>query len=302
MNETRTTYLGTIRPLPAILAGIVSVQAGAALAKGLFPALGPIGTVALRVGLSAIMLLAAFRPRLRRTTAAQWRAVIPYGVVLGTMNIVFYLSISRIPLGVAVTVEFVGPLAVAVFGSRRAMDMAWVVLAAAGIALIAPWSGGGADPVGVLLALAAGGCWAAYILLGSRVSRIMPGGGASVATGMVIASFVALPAAIATGGFARLTLPLFVAGIGVALLSSAIPYTLEMIALKGLPARTFGILMSLEPAVAAIIGLVFLHELLSFRQWLAVALIIAASTGSTLTSRRPAPMVAGESGEGWQGA
>jgi inner membrane transporter RhtA len=287
-------------PLASILGAIVSVQAGAALAKGLFPALGPIGTVGLRVVLSAIMLMAAFRPALRALSPAQWRAVIPYGVVLGTMNILFYLSLSRIPLGVAVTVEFVGPLAVAVFGSRRAVDIAWVVLVAAGIALITPRSGGGADALGVLLALAAGACWAAYILLGGRVSRIMPGG-ASVATGMVIASFVALPAAVATGGFARLTLPLFVAGIGVALLSSAIPYTLEMIALKRLPARTFGILMSLEPAVAALLGVVLLHELLSVRQWLAVALIIGASAGSTLTSRRPASVVAGEAGEGWQG-
>jgi inner membrane transporter RhtA len=300
MSETKRTHLEAIPPVPAILAGIVSVQAGAALAKGLFPALGPIGTVGLRVSLSAMMLLAAFRPGLRGTTAAQWRAVIPYGVVLGTMNILFYLSLSRIPLGVAVTVEFVGPLGVALFGSRRAVDIAWVVLVAAGIALITPWSGGGADAVGVALALAAGACWAAYILLGGRVSRITPGG-ASVATGMLIASFVALPAAIVTGGFARLTLPLFLAGIGVALLSSAIPYTLEMVALKRLPARTFGILMSLEPAVAALLGLIVLHELLSFRQWLAVALIIAASTGSTLTSRRPAPVVAAESGEGWQG-
>src|ERR1051325_117034 len=300
MNDDRRTHLAAIPPIPAILAGIVSVQGGAALAKGLFPALGPVGTVGLRVALSALMLLVAFRPNLRGTTAAQWRAVIPYGLVLGTMNIVFYMSLSRIPLGVAVTVEFVGPLAVAVFGSRRAVDMAWVVLAAAGIGLIAPWSGGGADPLGVLFALAAGVCWHAYILLGGRVSRIMPGG-ASVATERVIASFVSVPAAIATGGFARLTLPLFVAAIGVALLSSAIPYTLEMIALKGLPARTFGILMSLEPAVAALLGVVLLHELLSFRQWLAVALIIGASTGSTLTSRRPAPVVAGEAGEGWQG-
>src|SRR3954451_4031011 len=256
-------------PLGSILGAIVSVQAGAALAKGLFPALGPIGTVGLRVVLSAIMLLAAFRPSVRGMTAAQWRGVIPYGLVLGTMNILFYLSLSRIPLGVAVTVEFVGPMAVAVFGSRRAVDIAWGVLAAAGIALIAPWSDRGTDAFGVALALAAGGCWAAYILLGGRVSRIMPGG-ASVA-------------------------------IGVALLSSAVPYTLEMIALKGLPARTFGILMSLEPAVAALLGVVFLHELLSFRQWLAVALIIAASTGSTMTSRRPAPVVAAEAGEGWQG-
>jgi inner membrane transporter RhtA len=217
MDETRRANLAAIPPVPAILAGIVSVQAGAALAKGLFPAIGPIGTVGLRVGLSAIMLLAAFRPRLLRTTAVQWRAVIPYGLVLGTMNILFYLSLSRIPLGVAVAVEFVGPLGVAVFGSRRAVDIAWVVLAAAGIALITPWTGGGADPLGVLLAVAAGGCWAAYILLGGRVSRLMPGG-ASVATGMVIASFVAIPTAIAARGFARLTLPLFLAAIGVALL------------------------------------------------------------------------------------
>ncbi len=300
MNGTRRTHLEAIPPVPAILGGIVSVQAGAALAKGLFPALGPIGTVGLRVVLSAIMLMAVFRPRLRALSAAQWRAVIPYGVILGTMNILFYLALSRIPLGVAVTVEFIGPLAVAVFGSRRAVDIAWVILASAGIALITPWSGGGTDAFGVALAFAAGGCWAAYILLGGRVSRIMPGG-AAVAMGMLIASFVALPAAMATDGFAKLTLPLFVAGIGVALLSSAIPYTLEIIALRGLPARTFGILMSLEPAVAALLGVVVLHELLSTRQWVAVALIIAASTGATLTSRRPAPAVAGEAGEGWQG-
>jgi inner membrane transporter RhtA len=246
MHETRRADLAAIPPIPAILAGIVSVQGGAAMAKGLFPALGPTGTVGLRVGISAIMLLAAFRPQLRRSTAAQWKAVIPYGLVLGTMNIVFYLALARIPLGVAVTVEFVGPLAVAVFGSRRAVDLKWVVLAATGIVLIAPWTGGGTDALGVLLALAAGACWAAYILLGGRVSRLIPGG-APVATGMMIASFVALPAAVATGGFARLTPALFAAGIGVALLSSAVPYTLEMIALKELPARTFGILMSREP-------------------------------------------------------
>jgi inner membrane transporter RhtA len=199
-----------------------------------------------------------------------------------------------------VTVEFIGPLGVAVFGSRRAVDIAWVVLAAAGIALIAPWTDGGTDALGVLLALAAGACWAAYILLGGRVSRMLPGG-AAVATGMMIAAFVAVPAGVATGGFWRVTPGLFVAGIGVALLSSAIPYTLEMVALRELPARTFGILMSLEPAVAALAGLVFLHEVLSPRQWLAVVLVIAASTGSTLTSRRADKAAEGESGEGWQG-
>ncbi len=294
MSKTKRAPLPAILPIPAILGSIVSVQGGAALAKGLFPALGATGTVGLRVGISAVILLAAFRPRLRRATAAQWRAVIPFGVVLGVMNVLFYLSLSRIPLGLAVTVEFIGPLGVAVFGSRRAVDVAWVVLAAGGIALIAPWGGGGADAVGVLLALAAGACWAAYILLGGRVSRMIPGG-AAVATGMTIAAFVAVPAAVATGGFARLTPGLFAAGIGVALLSSAIPYTLEMIALKELPARTFGILMSLEPAVAALAGLVFLHEVLSLRQWLAVALVIAASAGSTLTSRRADQLAEGES-------
>jgi inner membrane transporter RhtA len=293
-----------LRPIPAIVGAIISVQGGAALAKGLFPALGALGTVGLRVGISAAVLLAAFRPRLRRASAAQWRAVIPYGVVLGVMNIVFYLALSRIALGLAVTVEFIGPLGVAVFGSRRAVDVAWVVLAATGIALIAPLTGatagGKADALGVLLALAAGACWAAYILIGGRVSRMIPGG-AAVATGMAIATFIAVPAAVVTGGFARLTPALFVAGIGVALLSSAIPYTLEMVALKELPARTFGILMSLEPAVAALAGLVFLHEVLTPRQWLAVVLVIAASAGSTLTSRRAANLTEGEA-EGWEGA
>jgi len=285
MNETKRAHLPAVLPVPAIVGAIVSVQGGAALAKGLFPALGATGTVGLRVGISAAILLAAFRPRLRGASAAQWRVLVPYGLVLGVMNVVFYLALSRIPLGLAVTVEFIGPLGVAVFGSRRATDIAWVVLAAAGIALIAPWAGGGVDALGVLLALAAGACWAAYILIGGRVSRMIPGG-AAVAIGMLIATFVAVPIAVTTGGFSRLTPRLLAAGIGVALLSSAIPYTLEMIALKELPARTFGILMSLEPAVAALAGLLFLHEILSPRQWLAVALVIAASTGSTLTSRR----------------
>src|SRR5690349_6065778 len=162
-----TPTKSAIPPLPAVVLAMISVQGGAALAKGLFPVLGPAGTVGLRIGISALLLLGAFRPNLRRITAAQWRAIVPYGMVLGVMNMVFYFSLSRIPLGLAVTVEFIGPLAVAVFGSRKAVDLLWVVLAAAGIALITPWTGsGGVDPVGVLLAGAAGACWAAYILLG----------------------------------------------------------------------------------------------------------------------------------------
>jgi inner membrane transporter RhtA len=294
----KRSHLPALPPLPSVLGAIVSVQGGAALAKGLFPVLGPTGTVGLRIGISALILLAAFRPSLRRLSAEQWRAIIPYGVVLGVMNLVFYLALSRIPLGLAVTVEFTGPLGVAVFGSRRAIDVVWVVLAAAGIALITPWTGGGVDPVGMALALAAGACWGAYVLLGGRVSRLIPGG-AAVATGMGIAAVTALPVSLAGGGFGHLTVGRFAEGVGVALLSSAIPYTLEMIALKQLPARTFGILMSLEPAVAALAGLAFLGEFLSPVQWLAVALVIAASTGSTLTSRRASPPAEAE--EGWQG-
>jgi inner membrane transporter RhtA len=274
-----------IPPLPAILGSILSVQAGAALAKGLFPALGPAGTVGLRIGLSALILLAAFRPPLRRMTAEQWRLLIPYGVVLGIMNMVFYFSLSRIPLGLAVTVEFIGPLGVAVFGSRKTIDVVWVLLAGAGIALITPWTGGGVDPLGVLLAAAAGACWATYIVIGGRASRSIPAG-AAVSAGMLVAAVTAVPVAAAMGGFAHLTPGRLAAGVGVALLSSAIPYTLEMGALRALPARTFGILMSLEPAAAALAGLVFLREILSPLQWLAVALVIAASAGSTLTASR----------------
>lgn len=288
-------------PLPAVLIAILSVQGGAALAKGLFPALGPTGTVGLRIGISAAILLAAFRPPLRRLDRRQWFAVIPYGVVLGVMNLVFYNALSRIPMGLAVTVEFVGPLGVAVFGSRKAVDILWVVLAAAGIALITPWTGtSGVDPVGVALAFAAGCCWATYIVLGGRLSRLMPSGTA-VSTGMLVAAVIVVPFTAAAGGFAHLTAGRFAAGIGVALLSSAVPYTLEMIALNALPARTFGILMSLEPGVGALVGLIFLHEILSPTQWLAVALVIAASAGSTLTARRATEQKAADAGEGWQG-
>ncbi|HYH79190.1 MAG TPA: DMT family transporter [Longimicrobium sp.] len=280
----RTTRRG-IPPIPAVLLAGISVQAGAAIAKGLFPLLGAPGTTAVRTVLAAAMLLLAFRPRVGRFTAAQWRAVVPYGVILGVMNLLFYQALSRLPLGLAITLEFIGPLGVAVAGSRRAVDVVWVVLAAAGIALIAPWSpDSGVDPLGVALALSAGACWAAYIVLGGRVSRLIPGGTA-VAVGMAIAGLTVLPFALASGDLARLTPRLLAAGVGLALLSSAVPFTLEMFALKAIPARTFGILMSLEPAVGALCGLIFLGEILSVAQWLAVVLVIAASAGAALTVR-----------------
>ena len=275
-----------IPPVPAVLGAIVSVQGGAALAKGLFPALGATGTAGLRIGLSALMLLAAFRPPLARLGAAQWRVIVPFGVALGTMNAVFYLALARIPLGLAVTVEFIGPLSVAVYGSRRALDLLWVAMAAGGIALIAPWGGSGLDPLGILFALIAGVCWAIYIVLGGRLSRLVAGG-AAVSAAMAVATLTILPVAIAGGGLARLTPPLFLSAVSVALLSSALPYSLEMIALRALPSRTFSILMSLEPAVAALAGIVFLGERLFGTQWLAIVLVILASIGATMTSREP---------------
>jgi len=282
----------SLPPLPAVLFSIVSVQGGAALAKGLFPALGAAGTAGVRIALAALVLLVAFRPPLTRFTRAQWAAVIPYGLALGAMNLSYYLSIARIPLGLGVTLEFIGPLVVAVAGSRRFLDFLWVLVAAVGIVLITPWGGGpGAlDMIGVLLALFAGACWAAYIVIGGRLSRLLPEG-QGVATGMVFATLVVLPVSLADGVAAKLTPALLAAGLGVALLSSALPYTLEMMALRVLPSRTFGILMSLEPAVATLMGFLFLHERLSPVQWLAVALVSAASAGSTLTARRVPPLI-----------
>ncbi len=278
-----------LAPIPAVLLAIVSVQGGAALAKGLFPALGAAGTAGVRITLSALVLLGLFRPPLARLSRAQWKAVIPYGVLLGVMNCTFYLALERIPLGLAVTLEFLGPLTVAVLGSRRPQDFVWVLLAALGIVLLAPWSARAAslDRLGVLLALVAGACWAGYILLGGRVSRVFTDG-VGVATGMLFAALVIVPFALAEGVLGRLTLPRLGAGLGVALLSSAVPYTLEMVALRALPSRTFGILMSLVPAVAAIAGLLILGEQLSPMQWLAVVAVSTASAGSALSARRAA--------------
>lgn len=278
----RTAFL----PVPAVVLGMISVQVGAALAKGLFSELGAVATVCLRIGFSAVILLAVFRPPLVRLSAGQWRAVIPYGIALGAMNLVFYLALARIPLGLAVTLEFTGPLAVAVVGSRRAQDFLWVLLAGAGILLITPWAGSqNVDGKGVLLALLAGVGWAAYILLGGRVSRLFEGG-QGAAVGMLFALPAVLPFALWNGSLGRLRLGSLGVGLGVALLSSAIPYSLEMMALRAMPARTFGILMSVEPAIGALSGLVFLRERLSAGQWLAILLVMGASAGATLTARK----------------
>jgi inner membrane transporter RhtA len=276
--------LVNIPPIPAVLFAIISVQSGAAIAKGLFPVIGAAGTASLRIGISALLLVSVYRPNLLKITTKQWKFVIPYGLSLGAMNLVFYLSIERIPIGLAVTLEFIGPLLVAVLGSKRIIDFFWVLLAASGIVLIAPWSSNGIDLLGVLFALLAGALWAAYIVLGGKISKIMKGGDA-VAIGMLFATILIVPFGILGNGLNSLTPKLFSLGIALALLSSAIPFTLEMKALGQLPARTFSILMSLEPAAASICALIFLQEYLTFNEVLAVFFVVIASAGSTITSR-----------------
>ena len=275
----------SIPPIPAVLLSIISVQCGAAIAKGLFPEIGAAATASLRIGLSAIILLVAFRPNLSKLNAKQWKYVTLYGLSLGAMNMIFYMAIERIPIGLGVTLEFVGPLVLAIFSSKKAIDFIWVVLAAIGIALIAPWTSNGLNLTGVLLALLAGGFWAAYIILGGRISKIMKGGEA-VAVGMLFATILILPFGIFSGGLNQLSPKLLGLGAALALLSSAIPFTLEINALKQLPARTFSILMSLEPAMASLAAFVFLQEYLSIIECVAVACVVIASAGSSFTARK----------------
>ena len=276
-----------IPPIPAVLFAIISVQSGAAIAKSLFPVIGATGTASLRIGISALLLLAVYRPNLFHITPKQWKIVIPYGLSLGAMNLIFYLAIERIPIGLAVTLEFIGPLLVAVFGSKRFIDYLWVLLAAAGIVLIAPWTNNGIDLLGVIFALLAGALWAAYIVLGGKISKIMKSGEA-VATGMLFASLLIVPFGIIGNGLNNLTPTFLSLGVALALLSSAIPFTLEMKALGQLPARTFSILMSLEPAAASICAFLFLQEHLTFNEVLAVIFVVIASAGSTFTSKSQA--------------
>ncbi|KRB53500.1 DMT family transporter [Flavobacterium sp. Root186] len=272
-------------PVPAVLLAIISVQCGAAIAKTLFPAIGAAGTASIRIGVSALILLLAYRPNLKAITPAQWKIVIPYGLSLGAMNLIFYFAIERIPIGLAVTLEFMGPLLVAIIGSKRLIDYCWVLLAAMGIVLIAPWTNARLDVLGVVFALLAGALWAAYIVLGGKISKIMNGGQA-VSTGMLFAAILILPFGFLENGLVNLTPKLFGMGVALALLSSAIPFTLEMKALGQLPPRTFSILMSLEPAAASICGFIFLQENLSFYEILAVLCVVIASAGSTLTAKK----------------
>ncbi|MGN8011056.1 threonine/homoserine exporter RhtA [Enterobacter sp. 22325] len=286
LSRTSSVWL----PVAVILIAMLSIQSGASLAKSRFPLVGAPGVTALRIVLGTAILVVIFKPWRLRFKKEQRLPLLFYGLSLGAMNYMFYLSIQTIPLGIAVALEFTGPLAVALFSSRRPVDFIWVVLAVLGLWFLLPLGQNVSeiDLTGAALALGAGACWAVYILTGQRAGE--EHGPATVALGSVIAAIVFVPIGMAQATESIWQWSVMPIGLAVAILSTALPYSLEMIALTRLPTRIFGTLMSMEPALAAISGMVFLGETLTFTQTLALCSIIAASMGSTLTMR-PEPKV-----------
>jgi inner membrane transporter RhtA len=279
MSTSPSAATRTASAVAALLVAMISFQAGASIAKQLIPLVGAPGTTALRLGISALLLALIQRPWRAVPSKASLRAIVPYGLALGTMNFVFYQALSRIPLGIAVGLEFAGPLSVALLASRRRLDFVWLAFAITGLLFLLPIASSTEriDPVGVVYALAAGVCWALYIVFGQRAGRAH---GAASTWGMLIAAVAIVPIGVADAGLSLLSATVLPRGVAIALLSSALPYTLEMIALRALSTRTFGTLMSVEPALAAGAGLLVLHERLTSTQWLAIASIIVASVGT----------------------
>lgn len=275
-------------PIVVLLIAMTSIQSGASLAKSLFPLVGAPGVTALRLTLGTLILVVIFKPWRLRFKAEQRFPLLMYGLALGGMNYLFYLSIQTVPLGIAVALEFTGPLAVALFASRRAVDFVWVILAVLGLWFLLPLgqSISSVDLAGAAFALGAGACWAIYIIFGQKAGA--DHGPATVAFGSLIAAVIFVPIGAWQAGEALWHWSLIPLGLGVAILSTALPYSLEMIALTRLPTRTFGTLMSMEPGLAALSGMLFLGEHLTLVQWLALLSIIAASIGSTLTIKREA--------------
>jgi inner membrane transporter RhtA len=278
-------------PIAVLIAAMFCFQLGAVIAKGLFPVLGAAGTTALRMALASFILLAVWRPWRLRLRPQEMRVIVLYGVAMGCMNFCFYLSLRSIPLGIAVAVEFTGPLALAMAASRRAIDFLWIAMAAAGLIALMP-TGFGSQSLavsGVGYALAAGAFWAAYIHFGRMAGAAH--GGQTTALGMVVGAMLIVPIGAAQAGARLLSPAVLPAAVGVALLSSAIPYSLEMLAMSRLPTRTVGVLMSLDPALGALSGLIFLGERLSLIQWAALVGIMGASAGSAATSRTTTPQL-----------
>ncbi len=278
-------------PAAAVLGSVTSLCIGTSFAKKLFPLVGAEGTSALRVGFSALFLLLFWRPWRWPLSRRDAGFIIRYGLTLGTMNLLFYMALRTIPFGIAVAIEFSGPLAIAMFGSRRAVDFIWLILAVAGLGLLLPLGHNATlDTTGVLFAIAAAVCWALYILFGKQAGHLHAG--QSVSLGLVAASVIVVPIGLAHAGTALLDPMILLAGLGVAIISSAIPMSLEMMALKQLPSETFGIMVSLEPAVASLLGMALLGERLHPSQWIAIGCIVMASIGSTVTAKKATPQAA----------
>lgn len=286
MSTTPRSMAITLFPIGLLLIAMASIQSGASLAKGMFPLIGAQGTTTLRLVFASVIMLLILRPWRARMNSSTWRNVLIYGMALGGMNLLFYMSLRTVPLGIAVALEFTGPLAVAIFASRRAIDFLWIALAIAGLLLLIPvgQSASAVDLVGASYALGAGVCWALYILYGQKAGA--EHGVQTAALGVVIAALFVAPIGVIHAGTALLNPALLPIALGVAVLSTALPYSLEMVALTRMPARTFGTLMSIEPAFGALSGLLFLGEKLTSGQWLAIAAIITASAGATLTMRK----------------
>jgi inner membrane transporter RhtA len=271
-------------PYAALFGAIVTLCVGTSFAKSLFPLVGAQGVTAYRVFFAALILLIIWRPWRHPIARADLGKVALYGASVGLMNLVFYLALRTIPLGLAIAIEFCGPLALAVASSRKLIHFVWIGLAVLGLGLLLPIHSGAThlDPVGVAYACAAAVLWALYIILGKRIGHLHAG--RSVALGMTTAALIVTPVGLFTAGAALFQPKLILLGLVVAVLSSAIPYSLEMIALRGIPKRSFGVMLSAEPAVGALAGLVILHERLAVTQWLAIVAIVAASVGTILTT------------------
>ena len=276
MNSDKKLAIGSA------LCSMMSIQGGASIAKYLFSLLGPAGAVTLRVGIAGVMLMAFVRPKIKSFTREQWKCVLFYGLSIGLMNLTLYYGIRRVPLGIGVAIEFIGPLSVAIYASRKVTDFLWVLLAAAGIICIVPWQGGG-DLWGYIFVTVAGVMWAAYILSAGKLSAKMKSTDA-VACGMCVATLLVLPVAIASGDIFKLNGKLLLLGLGVAVFSSALPFTLDLFTIKKLEAKVYSVLQSLHPVFAALSGLIFLKEHLTCLQWLAVLFIVTASAGAALSS------------------
>ncbi|QBQ41430.1 EamA family transporter [Sphingobacterium psychroaquaticum] len=273
--------------VPAALLSMICVQGGASIAKRMFPVVGAVATSALRIGISAIILTLINRPKLSQFTRKQWLYCFLYGLGIAAMNLIFYMAIQRIPLGLGVTIEFVGPLFLALALSRKWLDVLWAMLACLGILLIVPWQNDHLDLLGLFLAFLAGAFWALYIIIGGKISKVMKGRDA-VTTGMLVAAAIIFPFALWDGAIFHVTPIILLQGLGIAILSSALPFTLDFVALKNIPAKTFSVLTSLHPAFAAFSGLIFLQEQLTPLQWTSIACVVLASMGTTLFSRNEA--------------